>query len=204
LFLNLKLLPLLVAGVLQEVPEAVRIVPQDDSSSPSLDVSKQQVSTTSSRTSENQQNQTTFRKSLLAKSRSTGAVFDGTLTSAEAQQVRTQPLPLTDFEEEAMEFLNKEDPNSTLIDFIKSRKKQYNVVSSSGSDEGTTQKQQILEELHVSCNTSKLPRRSLQRSVFSGLNVNFMGSNLLIATYFNMQFLKISVLLLLIIHCLIC
>ncbi|WP_407808033.1 hypothetical protein, partial [Staphylococcus aureus] len=52
------------AGVLQEVPEAVRIVPQDDSSSPSLDVSKQ--------------------KSLLAKSRSTGAVFDGTLTSAEA------------------------------------------------------------------------------------------------------------------------
>ncbi|XP_068908725.1 ankyrin repeat domain-containing protein 17 isoform X12 [Tenebrio molitor] len=99
------------AGVLQEVPEAVRIVPQDDSSSPSLDVSKQQVSTTSSRTSENQQNQTTFRKSLLAKSRSTGAVFDGTLTSAEAQQVRTQPLPLTDFEEEAMEFLNKEDPN---------------------------------------------------------------------------------------------
>ncbi|XP_064212242.1 ankyrin repeat domain-containing protein 17 isoform X4 [Tribolium castaneum] len=130
-----------LGGALQEVPEAVRIVSQDDSS-PSLDVSKQQVSTTSSRTSENQQNQTTFRKSLLAKSRSTGAVFDGTLTSAEAQQVRTQPLPLTDFEED---FLNKEDPNSTLIDFIKCRKKQYNVVS---SDEGTTQKQQILEELH--------------------------------------------------------
>lgn len=87
----------------------------------------------------------------MAKSRSTGAVFDGTLTSAEAQQVRTQPLPLTDFEEDAMEFLNKEDTNSTLIDFIKSRKKQYNVVSSSsGTDEGTTQKQQILEELHVS------------------------------------------------------
>ncbi|XP_044260011.1 ankyrin repeat domain-containing protein 17 isoform X12 [Tribolium madens] len=130
-----------LGATLQEVPEAVRIVSQDDSS-PSLDVSKQQVSTTSSRTSENQQNQTTFRKSLLAKSRSTGAVFDGTLTSAEAQQVRTQPLPLTDFEED---FLNKEDPNSTLIDFIKCRKKQYNVVS---SDEGTTQKQQILEELH--------------------------------------------------------
>lgn len=132
-----------LAAVLQEVPEAVRIVSQDDSSSPSLDVSKQQVSTTSSRTSENQPNQTTFRKSLLAKSRSTGAVFDGTLTSAEAQQVRTQPLPLTDFEED---FLSKEDPNSTLIDFIKSRNKQY-VVS---CDEGTTQKQQILEELHVS------------------------------------------------------
>ncbi|XP_063908779.1 ankyrin repeat domain-containing protein 17 isoform X5 [Zophobas morio] len=137
------------AAVLQEVPEAVRIVSQDDSSSPSLDVSKQQVSPTSSRTSENQQNQTTFRKApTLSKSRSASAVYDGALTSAEAQQVRTQPLPLNDFDDETMEFLNKEDPNSTLIDFIKSRKKQYNVVSSSGTDEGTSQKQQILEELH--------------------------------------------------------
>lgn len=72
----------------------------------------------------------------------------GTLTSAEAQQVRTPPL--SDFEEgvicatAAMELL-KEDPNSSnLIDFIKKRK-QF-----SDSD-GNTQKQQILEELHVSC-----------------------------------------------------
>lgn len=65
-------------------------------------------------------------------------------------QVRTQPL--NDFEGEvfsanaAMDFLNKEDSNGTLIDFIKNRKKQF----SGNSDEGSTQKQQILEELHVS------------------------------------------------------
>lgn len=50
----------------------------------------------------------------------------------------------------AKEFLSsggKEDPN-TLIDFIKNRKKQF-IVSAGASDEGTTQKQQILEELHV-------------------------------------------------------
>ena len=151
MFLNCMNVLVTAAAVLQEVPEAVRIVSQDDSSSPSLDVSKQLVSPTSSRTSENQQNQTTFRKApTLSKSRSASAVYDGALTSAEAQQVRTQPLPLNDFDDETMEFLNKEDPNSTLIDFIKSRKKQYNVVSSSGTDEGTSQKQQILEELHVS------------------------------------------------------
>lgn len=45
-----------------------------------------------------------------------------------------------------MDFLNKEDSNGTLIDFIKNRKKQFN----GNSDEGSTQKQQILEELHVS------------------------------------------------------
>lgn len=44
-----------------------------------------------------------------------------------------------------MDFLHKEDSNGTLIDFIKNRKKQFN----GNSDEGT-QKQQILEELHVS------------------------------------------------------
>lgn len=45
-----------------------------------------------------------------------------------------------------MDFLSKEDSNGTLIDFIKNRKKQFN----GNSDEGSTQKQQILEELHVS------------------------------------------------------
>lgn len=64
--------------------------------------------------------------------------------------MRTQPL--NDFDGEvfsanaAMDFLNKEDSNGTIIDFIKNRKKQFN----SNSDEGSTQKQQILEELHVS------------------------------------------------------
>lgn len=132
------------------MPDAVRIVQPEDSNNPSIDVnSKQQVQAQANRTSE-QQKISSSRKSILPKSRSAGAVFDGNLTSAEAQQVRTQPL--NDFDEEvfsanaAMDFLNnKDESNSPLIDFIKNRKKQYN-----SSDEGTTQKQQILEELHVS------------------------------------------------------
>ncbi|XP_023310968.1 ankyrin repeat domain-containing protein 17 isoform X5 [Anoplophora glabripennis] len=136
------------SAVLQEVSDAVRIVQPEDPASPSIDVnSKQQVQAQANRTPE-QQKISSSRKSILPKSRSAGAVFDGNLTSAEAQQVRTQPL--NDFDEEvfsanaAMDFLNnKDESNSTLIDFIKNRKKQYN-----SSDEGTTQKQQILEELH--------------------------------------------------------
>lgn len=70
-------------------------------------------------------------------------MFESNLTSAEAQQVRTQPLDI----EEALlsssaDFL-QEDQNSTLIEFIKQRKKHFSV------EESTTQKQQILEELHV-------------------------------------------------------
>lgn len=77
--------------------------------------------------------------------------------------MRTQPLPLADFDDPGMfsasatmEFLANEDPsflekNGTLIDFIKNRKKQINIVCpTSGADEGSTQKQQILDELHVS------------------------------------------------------
>ncbi|XP_030756084.1 ankyrin repeat domain-containing protein 17 isoform X3 [Sitophilus oryzae] len=131
-------------AVLQEVPEAVRIVQQVDLNSPPIEVSpKQQVQQTTPRQGNEQSQQQQKGRKLLAKSRSTGAMFDGALTSAEAQQVRTPPL--SDFEEDAtaaMEFLNKEDPHSTLIDFIKKRK-QF------GSDpDGNTQKQQILEELH--------------------------------------------------------
>lgn len=65
--------------------------------------------------------------------------------------MRTQPL---EFEDEvfmanaaAVDFLNKDDPNSTLIDFIKNRKKQQ---FNGNGEEGSSQKQQILEELHVS------------------------------------------------------
>lgn len=74
--------------------------------------------------------------------------------------MRTQPLQLSDledadmFSQSSLEFLANEDPgflekNGTLIDFIKNRKKQM-VGSPGGLDEGSTQKQQILEELHVS------------------------------------------------------
>ncbi|XP_050294137.1 ankyrin repeat and KH domain-containing protein 1-like isoform X2 [Anthonomus grandis grandis] len=131
-------------AVLQEVPEAVRIV-QDDDDDVEFNPPKQQVQSATQRTPNEQPQQQKGRK-LLAKSRSTGAMFDGTLTSAEAQQVRTPPL--SDFEEEvisgsaAIEYLNKEDPNSTtLIEFIKKRKQFCD-------PDGNTQKQQILEELH--------------------------------------------------------
>lgn len=74
--------------------------------------------------------------------------------------MRTQPL--NDFEDEvfatnaAMDYLaNKDDSNTTIIDFIKNRKKTYSMA-----EDGSAQKQQILEELHVSvwmflrlCNT---------------------------------------------------
>ncbi|CAG9773085.1 unnamed protein product [Ceutorhynchus assimilis] len=124
-------------AVLQEVPEAVRIVQQEDSDS------SMEFNPPRSKARTNEQAQQQKGRKLLAKSRSMGAMFDATLTSAEAQQVRTPPL--SDFEEEAtaaMEFLNKEDPNnSTLIEFIKKRKQL-------SDPDGNTQKQQILEELH--------------------------------------------------------
>ncbi|KAJ8920471.1 hypothetical protein NQ315_005339 [Exocentrus adspersus] len=138
------------AAVLQEVPDAVRIVQPEDPNNPSLDVnSKQQTQAQANRTSE-QQKISSSRKSILPKSRSVGAVFDGNLTSAEAQQVRTQPV--NDFDDEvfspntAIDFLNnKDDANNTLMDFIKNRRKNFN--DRNATDESTTQKQQILEEL---------------------------------------------------------
>lgn len=142
--------------MLQEVPEAVRIVSQEEAT----DVNKQQSG--GQQQSNKNAAATTARRSLLAKTGigNLSATYDGNLTSSEAQQVRTQPLQLTDLEDadvftqSTMEFLAKEDPeflekNGTLIDFIKNRKKQM-AGSLSGVDEGSTQKQQILEELHVS------------------------------------------------------
>ncbi|XP_066252742.1 ankyrin repeat domain-containing protein 17 isoform X3 [Euwallacea similis] len=138
--------------VLEEVREAVQIVQQLDlglnlSDNPVELNPKRKVQQSPQQISNNEQSQQQKGRKLLPKSRSTGAMYEVTLTSAEAQQVRTPPL--SDFEEEvisataAMEFLNKEDPNSSsLIDFIKKRK-QF-----SGDSDGNTQKQQILEELH--------------------------------------------------------
>lgn len=142
------------AAVLQEVPEAVRIVSQEEATT---DVNKQPSGNNNNKNATT--TASTARKSLLA-SKSSIATYDGNLTSSEAQQVRTQPLQLSDLEDadvftqSTMEFLAKEDPeflekNGTLIDFIKNRKKQM-VGSLGGADEGSTQKQQILEELHVS------------------------------------------------------
>lgn len=143
------------------MPEAVRIISQDEAQSQNVDVGKN-VHSSPGRLTENQ-GKSSNRVSLLSKSRSAGAVFDGNLTSAEAQQVRSQPLTLSDLEDPdiyaataTIDFLSKEDPtfsekNGSIIDYVK-RKKQINMISgSSSTDEGSTQKkQQILEELHVS------------------------------------------------------
>lgn len=67
-----------------------------------------------------------------------------------------------------MDFLNKEESNGTLIDFIKNRKKQFN----GNSDEGTTQKQQILEELHVSIRNNR-KFFLLQKYIFFELYIIF-------------------------------
>lgn len=148
--------------MLQEVPEAVRIITQDEAQGQNVDVGKN-VHSSPGRLSENQ-GKSSNRVSLLSKSRSAGAVFDGNLTSAEAQQVRTQPLTLSDLEDPdiyaataTIDFLAKEDPpnfhekNGSIIDYVKTRKKPVNLITgTSPTDEGSTQKkQQILEELHV-------------------------------------------------------
>lgn len=76
------------AVVLQEVPDAVRIVHQEDTNNPPIDLnSKQQIQQPPASRAD-QPKISTSRKSL-PKSRSTGAVFDSNLTSAEAQQVTT-------------------------------------------------------------------------------------------------------------------
>ncbi|CAH0553399.1 unnamed protein product [Brassicogethes aeneus] len=152
------------APVLQQVPEAVKIVHrQEDTNNPSIDVNnkqqQQQVQAGAAGNARLFEPSTKIfaRKNVLPKSRSSGAVFDANLTSAEAQQVRTQPLAQLPDEDvfslnTAKEFLNKEDSNSTIMEFIKSRKKQYPATggapSSALADDGNKHKQQILEELH--------------------------------------------------------
>lgn len=102
------------------------------------------------------------QKSLLRNKnhRSAGMMFDGSLTSAEAQQVRSQPLgdlnsDLT-LSAAAIELLSKEDGSildkgstgGSLVDFIKARKNKYSNLDD-GKDEHMLDKQQILEEIQV-------------------------------------------------------
>lgn len=203
--------------VLQEVPEAVRIVSQEEVQNQNIDVGKQVVNTSPVRFIDPQSGKPSNR--LLPKSRSAGAVFDGNLTSAEAQQVRTQPLTLSDLEDAdvyakaTMELLAKEDPNfmeknGSIVEYVKNRKKQLNTVTSSGSDEGSTQKkQQILEELHVSFYEQTMTFYHLLTSIcillrFREWIVNFMGSRPIIIFYFlTMEYLKNNALQLPKIHC---
>lgn len=196
------------------MPEAVRIITQDEAQSQNVDVGKN-VHSSPGRLTENQ-GKSSNRVSLLSKSRSAGAVFDGNLTSAEAQQVRSQPLTLSDLEDPdiyaataTIDFLAKEDPtfsekNGSIIDYVK-RKKQINMISgSSSTDEGSTQKkQQILEELHVSRLRIISFTFSLNTLLYRESIVNSMGNNNLTIIFccLNTVFLKNNVRLRQIQHC---
>ncbi|XP_031335923.1 ankyrin repeat domain-containing protein 17-like isoform X2 [Photinus pyralis] len=147
------------SAVLQEVPEAVRILPQDDTNqSQCSDTVNNQLSTTSpTRSSDSQPTKITNRKSTLPKSLSSSlASLDAeisqvalrSLSSTEVSQLtlRSQPLPLSELDDS--EFLSEDSTvGGGIIDFIK-RKKQHSSTTPPLTDEGTTQKQQILEELH--------------------------------------------------------
>lgn len=76
---------------LHEVPEAVRIVTQDEAATP--DGKTATSCSNSSRLMEQfvQQPKHAGQKSLLRKNRSAGMMYDGSLTSAEAQQVQCSP-----------------------------------------------------------------------------------------------------------------
>ncbi|KAF5300066.1 hypothetical protein FQA39_LY11258 [Lamprigera yunnana] len=144
--------------VLQEVPEAVRILPQEDSAQPQFGESVGKTLSLSSptRPSDSQQ-KICNRKSALPKSLSSSlASLDAEmsqvalrpLSSNEVSQLtlRSQPLPLSEIEDS--EFLTEDSPiGAGMIDFMK-LKKQHSSTTPPLTDEGSTQKQQILEELH--------------------------------------------------------
>lgn len=150
------------SAVLQEVPEAVRIIPQEETTE---SVNKQIAVPSPARPLDSQQqSKTTNRKTVVPKSRPSSTVpIESNLSSNEISQVtlrslsstevsqmtlRSQPLPLSDLED--TEFLNEDaSVNTSIIDFIK-RKNKHPSTTPPLTDEGSTQKQQILEELHVS------------------------------------------------------
>lgn len=154
---------------LHEVPEAVRIVAQEEGVC--ADGNKTAQSSNAAKIMEQfmqQPKHGSGQKSLLRKNRSAGMMFDGSLTSAEAQQVRSQPL--SDLNSDlslsaaAIELLSKDDGSildkgstgGSLVEFIKARRNKYthddstNGQKQPSTEEHILDKQQILEEIHVS------------------------------------------------------
>ncbi|KAK4881046.1 hypothetical protein RN001_004365 [Aquatica leii] len=147
------------SAVLQEVPEAVRILPQEDTTQTqcTTETVNKQISVSSPTRPNDSQQKMCNRKSTLPKSLSSSlASLDAeisqvalrSLSSNEVSQLtlRSQPLPLSELDDS--EFLNEDSTvGGGIIDFIK-RKKQHSSTTPPLTDEGSTQKQQILEELH--------------------------------------------------------
>lgn len=162
-------------AVLQEVPEAVRIISQEEAqqNQNTIDMTKQlTTSASSSRLSDLQQAQQSSASSksgalggcsnrtTIFKSRSTSTVYDGKITNIlDIGKVRSLPVTLSELEDSevyaaaaTLDYLAKEDPAyaekaSSFMDYVKSRKKQIN--STSQEEGGQPTQQQILEELHV-------------------------------------------------------
>ncbi|KAF5307348.1 hypothetical protein FQR65_LT07065 [Abscondita terminalis] len=147
------------SAVLQEVPEAVRILPQEDTTQTqcTTETVNKQLSVSSPTRPNDSQQKICNRKSTLPNSLSSSlASLDAEITqvalrslsSNEVSQLtlRSQPLPLSELDDS--EFLNEDSTGGGgIIDFIK-RKKQHPSTTPPLTDEGSTQKQQILEELH--------------------------------------------------------
>lgn len=151
---------------LHEVPEAVRIVAQEEG----VCADKSAQNTNAAKIMEQfmqQPKHGSGQKSLLRKNRSSGMMFDGSLTSAEAQQVRSQPL--SDLNSDlslsaaAIELLAKDDSSildkgstsGSLVEFIKARRNKHALDDTANGQKPPTEehildKQQILEEIHVS------------------------------------------------------
>ncbi|XP_022906707.1 ankyrin repeat domain-containing protein 17 isoform X2 [Onthophagus taurus] len=115
--------------VLQEVPEAVRIITQEEASTSVQDMTKLVHGADSSGRLADIQHQHHHQQA-----------FDGSLTSAEAQQVRTQPVPVAELEDHDV------FATSATVHFLSSETER---LKDDEIDEGGDQKkQQILEELH--------------------------------------------------------
>lgn len=151
---------------LHEVPEAVRIVAQEDGVCADSKTSQNANAAKIMEQFMQQPKHAGGQKSLLRKNRSAGMMFDGSLTSAEAQQVRSQPL--SDLNNDlslsaaAIELLSKDDgsildkgsTSGSIVEFIKARKNKFTHDETSSTQKPTEEhildKQQILDEIHVS------------------------------------------------------
>lgn len=129
------------SAVLQEVPEAIRIVPQEEVQSQNLETSEtaKQVPNCPA---EGQQLKANSGKFVFKKR---GGGIDMSPAALRGQQLPA----LVEFED--TEFLIDHPPEGgSLIEFIKNRKKQHQASTTPPLiDEGSSQRQQILEELHV-------------------------------------------------------
>lgn len=154
------------------MPEAVRIVPQEEAGT--------EKGASAAKLMEQflqQPKHASGQKSLLRKNRAAGVALEGSLTSAEAQQVRSQPLAELgsdlSLSAAAIELLAKDDGQlldksagatsaGSLVDFIKARKKfSTGAVCTPDdalpTDDHILDKQQILEEIHVSTDECNIP-----------------------------------------------